>query len=226
MDLNIVSWNTFGAGIEKISEVYGKLFLNGYQNIILVQEAGAFKDEYYFKCLSHKFGTKEYYGYFVPQPNAKNERCTTGIFAEKTLFTSVPTFTFLERKDKRPVVCVNIGSESKSFLLATVHATACEYLAKGEIASIFGQLAAKNPKFLLMGDFNCNPDRLLKEEKIPAKNISFPVPLTQRSGGTLDYAVFSDNFSGIIKVQAGCPKDPKFFPGTSDHIPVFVQFSM
>ncbi len=225
MNLSISSWNAQGNSIEKLTEVHRLFHSSRHKNIILIQEAGVFETEKYNVCEFRKIMGGKYYGYFVPAVNAKNERCTTGILIETSICTTPPDFHTFDSGKTRPVVYANIQGDNINFNIATVHAIAQHSVAKKEILKIFQTLGSVGPNWLLMGDFNCNPEELI-EIGVPRENLQRSGRLTQQSGNELDYAIFSPNFIGAINLVRGCPGDPIYVPSRSDHIPVYVQLDV
>lgn len=225
MNINIISWNTQGDGIKKISESCGVLFQSGIPSIFLIQEAGEVCKSY-GTLFTTSFGRHEMNGYFVEQENVKNPRCTTGIFAEHSSLTG--NFTKHEKIAKRPIVCLEFSTSSGSYVVATIHATADRPTATKELADAEQYLkqtySAKNG-WLLMGDFNCEPDDLT-EAGIPGTNIAASGRATQKSGGNLDYAIFSNSLIGKVAVRFGVPGDPYFVPLSSDHYPVYCTLDL
>ncbi len=226
MNLNVISWNTRGVVREKISEVYGSLFIGGCKNIFLIQEAGADPYKTLRTTVTCEIGTKKFDGFFVEDPYAKNERCTTGIMVEKDAPASAaPTFGEIPSGQHRPAVMTTIACGTKPFILATVHAIAREDKAKEEIHDLYKSLNAFGIDWILMGDFNCEPEALLKTG-FPVNQMSFTKEATHDSGKTLDYAIFSPGFINKIKVNLGFPAKPGFTSTGSDHSPVYFQLSL
>ncbi len=225
-----MSWNTQGASVGRITLAQRDLFMSkdaktgdDIKNIILVQEAGTDNIPESGKIGEQKFGRRQFYSFFAEQPGADNKRCTTGIFAEKDIINPTMTqFAAIASGQPRPVVTLQINFYAKSFILATVHATAYQPIAKGEIRYIFNTLNDSKKEWILIGDFNCTPDILIKEG-VPEEQMACTKEPTHKAGKILDYAVFSKGFAGKIQIHRGLPGNPGFVPVDSDHYPIYFQ---
>lgn len=224
MLINIISWNTQGDGIKKISETCGAFFASGAASIFLLQEAGSVCKTY-GRTFTTSFGRRSMSGYFAEQDNVDNLRCTTGIFAENTLNGS---FEQQDQIAKRPIVCLNLYTATGNYIIATIHATANHHVSTGELLTAFqalNQTYAGKSGWLLMGDFNCEPAELISKG-IPKNNIAASGKATHQSGRQLDYAIFSNSLIGRVAVKFGTPGEPGFVPLSSDHYPVYCTLNL
>lgn len=262
MILNVISWNTQGAAVKKITVAQKYLLTNkdintrqksdDVKNILLIQEAGTANIPTAGTIGEIKFGRTKYCGYFAQQEGAINKRCTTGIFAdEELIYNKVTQFgTIAVRrpekepepvdikaseewrsdskktsKEPRPVVTFQVNYGGGSFILATIHATAYQPVARGEIEYICSVLQGSGKEWILMGDFNCEP-QALKKDGVPGEQMSFAAENTHQSRRSLDYAVFSRGFIGKINVNVGMPGSKESVPTDSDHWPVYFQLKL
>lgn len=229
--MRIISWNTQGSCMSKLSEAYGELLSSGNDNIIMIQEGGNVGQPNGTQ-FSHTFGTSSrghnFQACFFEQPNAKIKKCTTGMFVENG-FTIQNNIFCYPGMGERPIVTCECtytysNGSKQDFVFATVHSTASEPLAEDELADI--NLAFRNQydrygiPWLIMGDFNCQADKFNSEYPI---NISYPPNMTHQNGKTLDFALYSDNLSGKIKVHI-CSDSDNEVPADSDHFPVYCEF--
>ena len=224
----IISWNTQGDSISKLSEVYGKLLSSGNDNIIMIQEAGNVV-AMYGSTFQKSYGSSTRGGHsfdatFYAQTNAKNQRCTTGMLVENG-FTVNAFNPFVTTTGRRPVVACECSYEDQDFVFATVHSTANEHPAKKELLEINRMFKNKYDDvcpWLVMGDFNCDAEKLDFDDI----NISFPDSQTQENGNTLDFAIFSDSMLDALgEVNVEIYSDPEgYVPLESDHFPVYCEF--
>lgn len=224
MMINIVSWNTQGDGIRKISDSCGDFFTSGAASILLLQEAGSVCKTY-GQTFTTPFGRHNMIGYFAEQDNVDNLRCTTGIFAENTLTGS---FEQQNQIAKRPIICLNLFAATGNYIIATIHATANHHVAANELLTacqFLNHIYAGKSGWLLMGDFNCEPSELISKG-IPATNIAASGKATQQSGSQLDYAVFSNSLIGRVAVNFGVPNGSGSVPLSSDHYPVYCTLNL
>ena len=126
---NIISWNTFGAGIQKLSSCYSDILLPEMANIILLQEAGAFEDYQYNNPIEITLGRFNFTGYFVKDNKANVQRCTTGILIQDGYFDNWE-FGTKDTNQGRPVVAV-YNPDTDYPVIATVHAIAEKHAAQG-----------------------------------------------------------------------------------------------
>ena len=215
MNVNIVSWNMQGHGIEKLTNAQKYLIPGDIPSVILIQEAGVLVN----KTPVKKYSGRIFNGLFAEHEKAKNKRCTTGVFADTAIFADA---RYMKGIAKRPIVYAKIVADSGEYIIATIHATAFQDTALEEISEAF---LTMNDEFydcagwILMGDFNCSK-KLLTEAGVPDKNIEAVKVPTQSGGHTLDYAVFSDSLMGKVKVTVGTPWGKGFVPLNSDHYPI------
>lgn len=231
MKINLVSWNTFGNCISKISENYSNLMCKDHDcaNILLIQEAGAgtpddeiitfastSRDDFIFWCNSQK------------PTGASNDRCTTSILRQINIDGTFSSHTVsFQRKEgsktitaSRPMLILQCAGIN----IATIHAIACDRISPAEIKQAYDYLSGLGTEFILMGDFNCTPT-LLESQGINRRNIKYPPAPTQRSGRILDFALVSNGFPAV-NVKSGFPRSSGYASLSSDHIPVFVQFEI
>ena len=213
MQVNIVSWNTFGASIEKLNQCHSDILYSDMPNAIFIQEAGSFKN--YDQEVEIVLGKEKYRGYFVKDEKAKyNFRCTTGILLQKRHFEGWK-FGKIDSGEKRPIVAAY--NETSDSLIATVHAIAANKPARSELSGIIENFKSIFSKWFLMGDFNCHPEDLIADGVIGKENISYSEEFTHNSGTTIDFAVFSDNYVGT---NVEIASKSEFVPLESDHYPI------
>lgn len=248
----IISWNTRGECMSRLTANYGKLFSPDHYNIVMIQEAGnvtytngTLFDQQFGSTIRENQGHK-FKASFYEQPDVGNKRCTTGMLVENG-FGSSPNIFRLKTDDtdtdiklgKRPIVCFDckwssVSEGTNHFIFATVHLTACEYKAVRELESLNKLF---NKKFitdkdgnkyhwLIMGDFNCDASELEMSEDM---NIAYPDGATHEAGKTLDFAMYSQSFKdeilkGELKLQVGGVQEDKSVPISSDHVPVYCTF--
>lgn len=234
----LISWNTQGDGLNKLSNEYSNLLSNNHDNIIMIQEYGNPEkvNELIAKTVEY-FGRKagDYHSFrvdYAKEDGSKNFRCTTALFVENgytgvefyTLPTDYPTNHKINGIDiKRPVVYCRCQWGQEEYYFGTVHLTACPSVAKTQLKTIYDEFKKMlhGKKWIIMGDFNCEPkqtDPQIRSE-ISYTNIS-----THEHGKILDYAIFSDALTGQIDVNKGGARGDSFVPATSDHWPIHCIF--
>lgn len=227
MLVNITSWNTRGNSIARTSEACGSILREDMPNIVLIQEGG--NVERFHESFPVSLGRHNFNAYYFEQPDAEIYKCTTGILTETPFSVN---FMAYEGMGKRPIVCactvVSDQKGSREYIIATVHLTAAEGIAGEELIDMnlaFNhQFPGKN--WLIMGDFNCPPDKLdLSDSPIPV-HIAVSNSPTHESGKTFDYAIFSDSLKGRVSLQMGGANDKGFVPASSDHFPVYCMLDL
>lgn len=230
--MRIISWNTQGDSLNKLNSAYNGLLSSCNDNIIMIQEGGNVGQPNGTQ-FSHTFGTSsrghKFQACFFEQPNAKIQKCTTGILVEEG-FNNV-NFKSYQGIGKRPIVvcectCAHPTLGTRAFVFATVHLTASEHTAEEELQDTYISLAHQyglnNVPWLLMGDLNCQADKLNPD--IPM-NISYPSNRTHQRGKKLDFAVFSDSMKLIASIDTRiCSDTGGYVPLSSDHFPVYCEF--
>lgn len=226
--MRIISWNTQGDGLNKLNSAYSGLLSHSNDNIIMIQEGGNVGQPNGTQ-FSHTFGTStrghNFQACFFDQPGAKIEKCTTGILVEDGF--TVINFKAYKGIGKRPIVVCECTYTHpvfgmRSFVFATVHLTASEHTAEEELQDTYISLAHQyglnNTPWLLMGDLNCQADKLNPD--IPM-NISYPSNMTHQKGKKLDFAVFSDSMKSLTTINTRvCSDMEDYIPLSSDHFPV------
>ncbi|MDE6597695.1 MAG: endonuclease/exonuclease/phosphatase family protein [Clostridia bacterium] len=218
----IISWNTQGNCLTKLSEAHEMLFSPARDNIIMIQEAGNIQLE------NINFGRQREPNYhnfnsrFFEQQDALNIRCTTGMLVEDSYVNRSEIFQYAFLR--RPIVCCEFLNGNEKYVFATVHLTANAQAAAQELIDI--NLAFRNQydrgvKWIVIGDFNCQPNEI--NSNIPI-NISHPHRATHRSGRILDYAIYSDSLRGRIQVNFGGASGYPSVPLCSDHYPIYCRF--
>lgn len=78
----------------------------------------------------------------------------------------------------------------------------------------------KNAQWLVMGDFNCQADKIGDLDNLGEGNYLFSQSATHESGKIFDFAIKSKLLANI-EVKVGMPKAPNYVPISSDHFPIY-----
>lgn len=237
----LISWNTQGKGRSKLSGAYSELLSRNNDNIIMIQEFGN-PNQFDSKLISNgsiihtvdSFGRDfgEYHIFnvcLVEQINCENKRCTTALFIEDS-YTILECGIFPVDRNieginfKRPALCCRCQRGNEQYIFGTVHLTAHDSVAAMQLNEIywgFRGLYQRGEKWIIMGDFNCPPEKFDPNGLL---NISHTNSATQWSGNKLDYAIFSDSLRGRIRVNKGGVRGNPIISGDSDHWPIHCTF--
>ena len=233
MKVNIVSWNTQGSAPIKISEHGKDIVIKGILNFILLQESGSVTDRADIALLNDKINGMRFNGYFATQPNAKNFRCTVGMYVPETMPSiyqyNVSSFNCFKCSAlTRPIVSYNASINGKDYLIATMHAKSDSSKSPYEIATALEYVIGSGVRnWILMGDFNCPPstfNKVFMGTKYMAYLKYDSSCATQLSGNILDYCFCSDTLLPHITVKCGFPKDPIYTSSQSDHCMISTSF--
>lgn len=225
MEITIVSWNCQGDSIGTISKSSGAILEERESHIILLQEAGSMSVSGK-KDLVNIAG-KYYTAYYKEQNGAENKRCTTGVLVDKTIEKEYAAKLYSKSITgvRRPLVICQLNINGKLIYVATFHATANQNVSDGEIELICNDLikicSGLTAFWILMGDMNHEADHMQEVLKGSSCRVIAPDSFTQKSGGTLDYAIVANN---IVQYINSLWVDNEF--RESDHLAVKIRLNL
>lgn len=227
MEITIVSWNCQGDSIGTISKSSGAILKKEESHIILLQEAGAMQCKIGTE-VSQEIGKKKYKAFYQEQEDANNKRCTTGILVDQMIANEFDARFLSESIDgvRRPLVICQLNINGKLLYVATIHATANQKDSEDEIKVICKTLidicSRLTASWILMGDMNHNAADMQEVlESYPCSVIA-PDSFTQKSGGTLDYAIVANNIVQYINL----PIEVDSVLRGSDHFAVKMRLNL
>lgn len=225
MEITIVSWNCQGDSIGTISKSSGAILKKEESHIILLQEAGSMSVS--GKQDPVTIAGKNYTAYYKEQNDAENKRCTTGVLVDKIIEKEYAAKLYSKSITgvRRPLVICQLSINGKLLYVATFHATANQKVSDGEIKLICNDLinisSRLTASWILMGDMNHKAAPMQKVlESYPCSVIA-PDSFTQKSGGTLDYAIVADDIVQYINLIW---VDKEF--RESDHLAVKIRLNL
>lgn len=221
----VISWNAQGGALGKLGNIQS-LFSSSHEHILLIQELGNPDDFTVIDDAAHSIGHKKFRYTARPQKDAENKRCSVGLFFE-TNDSQVRNIQVEEIPGiKRPFIYMDtiIDGKGHKLLIATMHATSGNPVkAKYEIERVAEYLSKKagNPMWILMGDFNLDASKTENMDFLKSMGIQIKTTgtSTQRSGGILDYALFSPNYYALKDTAIG--QDSSY--RDSDHTAIWLD---